>query len=135
MLLKNKRIFYIEDDLMNRAVVKTMLELNGAQFAFDSWGNERIFNKLRHFMPIDLILLDLMLPHNVSGYNVYDAVCAEPDLSHIPIVMVSAADPSIEMPRARRRGFAGYISKPIDVQIFANQIAAFFENGSIWAAD
>ncbi len=33
MLLKDKRINYIEDDLNNRAVVQTIQEQHGAKFA------------------------------------------------------------------------------------------------------
>ena len=134
MLLENRRIFYIEDDLNNRAVVQTILERNGAKFAFERWGDANSLTKLEAFMPVDLILLDLMLPNHVSGYDVYEAIRADSGLRDVPVVIISAADPSIEMPKARRKGIQGYISKPIDVLTFPRLIAHFFEGQSIWVA-
>lgn len=134
MILKDKRIFYIEDDINNRAVVQTILEQNGAKFAFERWGGSQALTRLSEFMPVDLVLLDLMFPRGVSGYDIYDAIRQEIRFATIPVVIVSAADPSIEMPKARRKGLDGYISKPIDVFAFPRLLAKFFAGQSIWVA-
>ena len=134
MILKDKRIFYFDDDINNRAVVQTILEQSGAKFAFERWGGPQALTRLREFMPVDLILLDLMFPRGISGYDVYDAIRQDPQFAAIPVVIVSAADPSIEMPRARRKRLDGYISKPIDVFAFPRLLAGFFEGQSVWIA-
>jgi CheY-like chemotaxis protein len=65
MPLVGKRIFNIEDDVKNRSVVKTILEYAGALVASESWGRiEIVFARLEIFLPVDLILLDLMFPKN-----------------------------------------------------------------------
>jgi CheY-like chemotaxis protein len=132
MLLENRRIFYVEDDLNNRAIVQMVLEQNGAKFAFERWGERQTITKLQAFMPVDLILLDLMLPNRVSGYDVYAAIRAEPQFNDIPVVIVSASDPAIEIPKVRRKGINGYIGKPIDVLTFPQLIARFLEGESAW---
>ncbi|MCU0466482.1 MAG: hypothetical protein MUF38_18180, partial [Anaerolineae bacterium] len=72
--LQGKRIFYVEDDARNRGVVRILLEQAGATVEFDRWGfAELALPKIKTFRP-HLILLDLMLPANVSGYDVFDAL-------------------------------------------------------------
>lgn len=134
MSLKGKRIFYVEDDVGNKAVAQLILEMAGVLFAFERWGTENTIAKLRAFMPVDLIMLDLMLAHQVSGYDVFDAIRREPEFGHIPIVAVSAADPSVEIPKARDKGFAGFIGKPISLRLFPQQIAELINGGQVWYA-
>lgn len=133
MSLHGKRIFYIEDDNRNRAVVQMILETAGAQVAFDSRG-VNFLPKLLAFGP-DLILTDLMLPGKMTGHAVFDAIRQVPELHAIPVVVISASDPEIEMPKARARGFAGFISKPLDIRFFANQIATVLQGEAVWHAD
>src|SRR5579859_2672994 len=123
MSLKGKRIFYIEDNVGNRSLVEVLLEQRGAECAFERWGGKDVIKRLMAFMPVDLILLDLMLPNSVSGYDVFDLIRAIPMLNPIPIAITSAADPSIEMPKARAKGLAGYIAKPISILYFPSQVA------------
>src|SRR5687768_4055245 len=99
MLLKDKRIFYVEDDLKNRAIIQMILERAGAKVGFERWGREDTVIRLREFAPIDLILLDLMFPRDVSGYDIFDAIRACGEFQDVPIIAVSASDPSIEIPR------------------------------------
>jgi two-component system cell cycle response regulator DivK len=134
MSLKGKRIFYVEDDVGTKAIAQLILEQAGVQFAFERWGNENTIAKLRAFMPVDLIMLDLMLAHKVSGYDVFDAIRREPEFGHIPIVAVSAADPSVEIPKTRSKGFAGFIGKPISLRLFPQQIAELIDGGQVWYA-
>jgi CheY-like chemotaxis protein len=132
MKLEGKRIFYVEDDVKNRSLVQIILEQAGATIGFERWGKDQTLPRLRAFAPVDLILLDLMLPRGVTGYDVFDAIRAEPEFAHVPIVAISASDPSIEIPRTRARGFAGFISKPIDLQSFPTQISTLINGQQIW---
>lgn len=133
--LNNKRIFYIEDDIFNRSIVQTILERYGVKFWFDRWGKEQTIQRLLKFQPVDLILLDLMLPDGVTGYDIYAEILNTPALADIPAIIVSAADPSIEMPKARQLGINGYISKPIDVMTFPRYLVEFFQGESVWVAN
>jgi CheY-like chemotaxis protein len=131
MLLSGKRIFIVEDNLANRAIEQLLLEQAGAKVAFERWGTETI-SKLKLCMPIDIILLDLMFPNKITGYSVFNDIRACPEFQHIPIVAVSASDPSSAIPRARTHGFNGFISKPVDFDRFAKQVAEIIEGQSIW---
>lgn len=133
-LLEEKRIFYIEDDRINREIVKTAVEAHGAKFDFDAWGFPEItVTKLRRFQP-DIILLDLMFLHNTSGYDVYKEI-RKSGVSNVPVVIVSASDATIEIPKAKNLGLNGYIPKPVNVMIFAEQLLKILDGQELWLAE
>jgi CheY-like chemotaxis protein len=133
MLLQNVGIFVVEDNLENRIITRLLLLEHGARIAFDIWGRDTI-SRLRVFAPVDLILMDLMLPRGVSGFSVFDTLRSTSDLAHIPIVGVSAADPAQAMPLCRDKGFAGFIAKPIDDELFPRQLVKILNHENVWYA-
>jgi len=134
MLLKSKRIFVVEDDPLNMAIIATVLQEAGALVIQDPW-NYNTIEKLIHSLPIDVILLDLMLRRGESGYDIFDEIKSRPELVSIPIVVVSASDPGVEMNKARDKGFTGYIAKPIQRATFAQSIAAILKGEPVWGGD
>lgn len=130
-LLAGKRIFIVEDKLANRMIFKTLLERHGAVILFDNWGNETS-EKLNAAQPIDLIIMDLMLPGRLTGYEVVAELRKRSVVGAIPIVAVSAADPSEAIPKAREHGFDGFISKPIDFVLFPQQLRQLLDKQQIW---
>ncbi len=132
-MLHNKHLFIVEDNLENRVVLRIMLARHGARLEFDSWGTNTV-NSIRAFMPVDLILMDLMLPRGNSGFLVADHIRTAPDLAQIPIVAVSAADPSVVIPKCREMGFAGFIAKPLDDELFPQQLASMLSGQKVWYA-
>jgi CheY-like chemotaxis protein len=131
-ILESKRIFIVEDDLTNMAIFSVALKQGGALVIQDFW-NTGTLDMMTRVMPIDIVILDLMLHHGVSGYQIFDQIKSTPRLAHIPVVIVSASDPEIETPRAQAKGFAGFIGKPISFQDFPGQIAACIQGEQIWA--
>jgi two-component system, cell cycle response regulator DivK len=129
--LKDKRIFIIEDDVVNMSVYTAVLERSGATIIRD-FRNLDSLHLLTGYLPVDVILLDLMLRYHVSGYDIFDKLKADPQFAQIPIVAVSAADPQIEISKAKAKGFAGFIGKPIDPLKFPEQIASCIEGHPVW---
>jgi len=134
MLLTGKKIFIVEDDPLNLAVIRTILTKHGASVSFDAWGSG-MFDQLKLIQPVHLILLDLALPRGVSGFDIYDQLRTKPEFADIKVVLVTAADPSTEMNKAREKGLNGFISKPIDYNRFAQSIAAVLDGKQVWGDD
>lgn len=130
--LQGKRIFIVEDNLSNRVIIQRILERNGAKTAIERYGIG-VVAKIKAFSPVDIILMDLMLPDGISGFDVADEIRRVPELSLVPIVAVSASDPAESMPKAMAKGFVGFISKPIDFDLFPNQIARILNGEKIWS--
>jgi CheY-like chemotaxis protein len=131
MLLDNKQIFVVEDNLQNRIIFQLALAKHGAVVSFEPWGSRAIL-MLKAIRHVDAIIMDLMLAGGISGFDIYDQIRAMPEFDHVPIVVVSAVDPGTGMPKARQKGFAGFIAKPIDDVLFPRQIAAIIEGEEVW---
>jgi CheY-like chemotaxis protein len=131
MLLQGKRIFVVEDDPSNLAIITTILRRHGASVPFETWGSGTV-DKLRSILPIDLILLDLALPRGLTGYDVFDEIKKVPELKDIPVVLVTAADPTIEMVKARDKGINGFISKPLSYATFGKAVDAILNGEGVW---
>ena len=131
MGLEGKRIFVLEDDVTNLAIISAILRRGGAEIFFDTWGKETL-SVLLKFLPIHAILLDLNLPNNVSGFDVYDQIHARPELGNIPVIAVTATDPSIGMKKAREKGFNGYITKPIRTKTFVKAMSDILAGQEVW---
>lgn len=132
MLLENRYIFLVEDDPTNLAVTRTILRRHGATVPIANWADTSLERISAFPYPIDLFILDLMFPGKQTGYDVYDALRAKPEFQKVPAVVVSAADPDVEIPRARERGLSGFISKPINRFRFPIQINAILSGEEVW---
>lgn len=128
--LKDKRIFIVEDNSMNRVIYKMSLGLAGASLQFDQRGDSAI-SQLMTFRP-DLIVLDLMLPRGNSGYDIFDQIRNLPQCKNVPIVAISASDPATALLKCQERGFAGFIAKPIEEDLLPDQILRLINREPVW---
>ncbi len=130
-VLEGKRIFIVEDDVVNMAVYSVALKQQGAVVIQDPW-NANALELLSRYLPLDVILLDLRLRWGISGYDILEKIKAVPGLAAIPVIAVSASDPTVEIPKAQACGFAGFISKPIQLCKFFDQVACCMEGQAVW---
>lgn len=131
MSLQNSSIFFVEDNLQNRIIYQTALIRYNVAVKFERWGREAV-NLLQTMPHVDLIVLDLMLADGVSGFDIFDEIRALPQYAEVPVVAVSAMDPSIAMQKAQAKGFAGFIAKPINSRLFPQQLATILDGESVW---
>jgi CheY-like chemotaxis protein len=131
MILKGKHIFIVEDNLTNRVVFQMSLIVEGAKVDFERWGRDTI-TQIRGYSHIDLIILDLMLPNGISGYDIFTEIRAHTEFVHVPIVAVSAAETTVAIPKTQAMGFSGFIAKPIDETLFPRQLARLINQEKIW---
>jgi CheY-like chemotaxis protein len=68
----------------------------------------------------------------LPGYDIFDEIRSRPQFDAIPIVAVSAADPTIAVPKARKKGFSGFISKPVDDELFPKQLRELIDGKPVW---
>ena len=130
--LSDKRIFMVEDDPSNAAIIQMLLEQDRAKVFRGRWGGDETIRLLEKHHPIDIILLDLMLPNGVTGFDVYQRIRQLPNMVDVPIIAVSASDPSGVLPKVRDTGFNGFIAKPVDFSHFTSQIIAVVEGTDRW---
>ena len=74
--------------------------------------------KTKEFKP-DIILLDIMMP-GMDGFEVCRQLKANPEVSHIPVVMVTALSERADRLKGLESGADDFITKPInDLALFA----------------
>ncbi len=76
----------------------------------------------------DLILLDLNLP-KYDGRQVLQKIKSDPDLAHIPVVVLTTSSAEEDILRSYKLHANAYVTKPVDVEQFiaaVRQIDEFF---------
>ncbi len=131
MLLKNKTIFIVEDNMQNRVVFQMALLHYGVLLDFERLGAGTMA-RLKNIPTVDLIILDLMLAEGVSGFDLYDEIRTIAAYVDVPIIAVSAMDPSMVIPKLKQKGFSGFITKPIDRKLFPTQVADIMTGVPVW---
>jgi CheY-like chemotaxis protein len=69
----------------------------------------------------DVILADVVMPGK-SGYEVCEAVKADPNLRHIPVLLLTGTFEAFDEARATRAGAAGHVAKPFESQQLVAQV-------------
>jgi class 3 adenylate cyclase len=71
----------------------------------------------------DVVLLDVMMPA-LDGYGVLERLKGDPELRHIPVVMVTSVDDVESAVRCIELGADDYLSKPIDPVLLTARVNA-----------
>lgn len=116
------KILYVEDDLSSIMLVRRLLESEGYQVVAVEDGLSAVGVAERE--KPDLILMDINIG-GLDGCEVTTKMRSIQELSTVPVVAVTAATLKGDRERALAAGCDGYIAKPIDVDLFSNQVRAF----------
>lgn len=69
----------------------------------------------------DLVLADVAMPGK-DGYEVCEAIKADPELRHVPVLLLSGTFESFDEARARHVGADGHITKPFEAQALVDRV-------------
>jgi signal transduction histidine kinase len=121
------KVLYVEDDPACMLLVHRLLESEGFQVVTTSDGLSA--TEFAVYERPDLILMDINIG-GLDGYEVTTKLRSMPELDSVPIVAVTAATLDGDRERALASGCNGYISKPIDVDTFPDQVREFLKGRS-----
>lgn len=116
------RILIIEDNPANIELMSFLLGAYG-HTPLSAADGPRGVAAARSERP-DLIACDVNLP-GMDGFAVLAALKAEPSLSGVPILAVTALAMAGDREKVLAAGFDGYISKPIEPESFVAELEAF----------
>jgi two-component system response regulator VicR len=94
MAQEKRVIVSIEDELEIIDFIKLILERRGFEIIGVASGREGL-ETVRELKP-DLVLLDLMMPGDMDGWAVYQAMQTDPVLKDTPVIVVTAKDQPID---------------------------------------
>lgn len=116
------RIVCVEDEPEMIELIRTILQMYDYEVVGVIGGSDSL-ETIRREKP-DLILLDLMMPE-ISGWEIYRRLRADPDLCSIPVIPVTAQDQPMDILMATEvAGVDGYVTKPFTGDELVSSIEA-----------
>jgi CheY-like chemotaxis protein len=106
---ERRRVLVVDDEPDVLLLCRVNLEFEGYEVAEAADGEEAM-QRLRE-QRFDVVLLDVMMP-KMDGWQVLEAVKADPDLKDLPVVMLTAKVQDQDQIRGWSQGAADYITKP-----------------------
>jgi CheY-like chemotaxis protein len=85
-----RRVAVIEDNVDAARLIQRLLQARGAYDVQVAHNGEDGLKLVRAMHP-DIIITDLMMP-DVDGFTVIDTMKSDPELQHIPIVVITAKE-------------------------------------------
>lgn len=104
------RILIVEDHSDIRRLIRWSLEFEGHELQEATHG-EAGLALARSWRP-DLVLMDVMMPGAIDGYEVCRQIKADPQLAGTPVIMLTARAQASDRQAGDAAGADAYISKP-----------------------
>jgi two-component system cell cycle response regulator DivK len=123
-------ILIVEDNEKNLKLLRDVLQFKGYRTLEASTAGAGI--ELARTRSPALVLMDIQLP-DLDGIEAMRQLRSDPATSAIPVVAVTAFAMSDDRERLLGAGFAAYVSKPISVREFPEQVRRLLEGGSEYA--
>ena len=125
-------VLIVEDNVRNYALLARLLVFLGVKQTEWKRSGWQVLEFARDTMPkVDLILLDIHLPEE-DGYEVLERFRKDERFASTLIVAVTADVSQANLNRAKQAGFNGFLAKPINVDLFPDQIRRVLQGESVW---
>lgn len=111
--MNNNKILIVDDDPRNIFALKLTLKARGYQSETANSAEEAI-SILKKDGNIALVLMDMMMP-DTDGYKAISIIRGDQQISHIPVIAVTAQAMQEDRQKCLDAGANDYIKKPIDV--------------------
>jgi CheY-like chemotaxis protein len=120
-------ILVVDDDEMNREIMEAFLSLDHYRVVTANTGT-RALEACAEEIP-NLILLDVNMP-DMTGYEICQALRAEPATQNIPIIIVTGYSSKEDREAAFRAGANDFISRPFDAGQLLEHIRTLIQKHS-----
>ena len=130
--LSDVSVLIVEDNVRNYALLARLLSFMGVKRTEWRRSGWHVLEFAQDTMPrLDLILLDIHLPEE-DGYRVLNRIRRDERFAHTRVVAVTADVSSVNLGRARDAGFDGFLAKPINVDLFPEQVQRILAGEVVW---
>lgn len=106
----SRTVLVVDDEPQTVELIRLMFKTLGQEAEGASTGAEAI-SAVRRSKPI-MVLLDVMLP-DMSGYEVCAALKAMPEMTDVPVIMLTALDDRATREKALNAGADTFVAKPV----------------------
>lgn len=122
---KNMKILIVDDFSTMRRIIKNLLRDLGFTNTHEADDGTTALPILRNGN-FDFLISDWNMP-GMTGIDLLKAVRAEPGLSTLPVLMVTAESKREQIIAAAQAGVNGYVVKPFTAAILEEKIKKIFE--------
>lgn len=123
-----KRALIIDDNADNVGVLAEMLMLEDLEYV--AIQNPRQINDIiAQDAKFDIVFLDLEMPH-INGYEMLEILKGDARFENVPIVAYTVHVSEIGV--AREMGFHSFLGKPLDADLFPQQLQRILNGEHIW---
>lgn len=119
-----KKVMVVEDNAMNRLLLKDILKFHGYE-VIEALNGEECIEKARRELP-DLILMDMQMPV-MDGFEASLLIKKDPGLKNVKIIAVTSLAMHGDKEKILESGFDGYLAKPIDTHKLPELIKKLIE--------
>lgn len=113
------RILIVDDCSTTRKLLGLYLKSRGYEVVFAENGLDAMEKLGRE--SVNLVMTDLNMPY-MDGLELTKSLKAEPDLRHIPVLMVTTEADEEERANAMEAGASGYLVKPVSADDVSDNI-------------
>lgn len=106
----NKIILVVEDQPEIRKLVCMTMDYDGFEVHEADNGDSGL-RMIKALKP-GVVLLDVMMPGQLDGYQVCKKVREDPEISKIPIVLLTARGQQTDIEMGKHVGCSAYLTKP-----------------------
>ena len=117
-------VLVVEDNELNMRLFCDLLDAYGYRTFASRDGSDAV-EIARREKP-NLIIMDIQLPE-VSGLDITRWIKDDEEISHIPVLAVTAFAMRSDEERVREAGCEGYLSKPIQIGSFIRSVESLIE--------
>lgn len=122
---KNMRFLVVDDFSTMRRIVRNLLKELGFSNVEEAEDGQVALHKLRN-SPFDFVVSDWNMP-NMTGIELLKNVRADPQLKHLPFLMVTAEAKKENIIEAATAGASGYIVKPFTAATLDEKLNKIFQ--------
>ncbi len=122
---KNMKILIVDDFSTMRRIIKNLLRDLGYNNTSEADDGSTALPMLKNGN-YDFLLTDWNMP-NMPGIELLKAVRADPNLKHLPVLMVTAEAKRDQIVEAAENAVNGYIIKPFTADTLREKIEKIFE--------
>jgi CheY-like chemotaxis protein len=122
----SNKLLLADDSITIRKVVGIIFANEDFSLTVVDNGNAAA-EKAREIVP-DIILADVVMPGK-NGYEVCEEIRREPELKHIPLLLLTGAFEPFDEDKARSCGADDFISKPFESQQLLEKVRRLVETG------
>lgn len=119
-----RHILVVDDEPHIGRIIQMKLERGPYRVSLASDGR-RALEVLRSDEPVDLVLLDIMMPY-VSGFDVLQEIRSYPHRENTPVIMLTAKGQVTDRTRAYELGATDFLTKPFSPNKLLGRIDELF---------